>query len=41
MDAYFGLNSAKLSSVENGQVVEPEGISEPSDAVGVGTSQRA
>ena len=26
------LNSAKWSRVENGQVVEPEGIIEPSDA---------
>ena len=40
MDAYSGLNSAKWSRVENGQVVEPEGIIEPSDVVVVGTPQR-
>ena len=35
-----GLNAAKWSRVENGQVVEPEGIIEPSDVVVVGTSKR-
>ena len=40
MDAYCGLNSATWSRVENGQVVEPEGIIEPSDVEVVGTSQR-
>ena len=33
MDAYFGLNSAKWSRVDNGQVEEPEGIIEPSGVV--------
>ena len=37
-DAYYGLNSAKWSSVENGQVAE--GFIEPSDVVVVGTLQR-
>ena len=40
MDAYCGLNSATWSRVEDGQVVETEGIIEPSDVVVVGTSQR-
>ena len=40
MDAHYGLNSAKWSRVENGQVVEPGGIIEPSDVVVVGPSQR-
>ena len=40
MDAHYGLNSAKWSRVENGQVVEPEGIIEPSHVVVVGTSLR-
>ena len=38
MDAYYRLNSAKWSRLENGQVVEPEGTKEPSDVVVVGTS---
>ena len=33
IEAYYGLNSAKRSRTENGQVVEPEGIIEPSDVV--------
>ena len=40
MDAYNGLNKAKWSRVENGQVVEPEGIVELSDVIVVGSSQR-
>ena len=40
MDAYYGLNSAKWSRVDNGQVVEPEGIIELSGVVVVGTSRR-
>ena len=40
MDACYGLSSAKWSRVENGQVVEPELIVEPSGVVVVGTSQR-
>ena len=38
MDAYCALNSGKWSRVENGQVVEPEGIIELSEVVVVGTS---
>ena len=41
MDAYYGLNSAKWSRVDNGQDEEPAGIIEPSGVVLVGTSQRA
>ena len=40
MDAYYGLNSAKWSRVDNGQDEEAEGIIEPSGVVVVGTSQR-
>ena len=40
MDAYYGLNSAKWSRVDNGQDEEPAGIIEPSGVVVVGTSQR-
>ena len=40
MDAYYGLNSATWSRVDNGQVEEPEGIIEPSGVVVVGTLQR-
>ena len=40
IDAYYGLNSAKWSRVDNGQDEEPAGIIEPFGVVVVGTSQR-
>ena len=39
-DAYCGLNSAKWSRVDNGQVEEAAGIIELSGVVVVGTSRR-
>ena len=40
MGAYYGLNSAKWSRVDNGLVEESAGIIETSGVVVVGTSHR-